>query len=140
MHAQVQKTAATREQARPRNDLRARVDAYMRAAVANDRFTGSVLVARDGAPLIDTAYGMASYELGVPNTPRTVFHIASLTKQFTAMAIMQLRDRGKLKVDDPICTYIANCPPRLEADHDPPPADPRLASGTCPVCLTGTTT
>jgi len=104
-------TAPATEQVRPRQDLRAQVDAYMRAAVANDHFTGAVLVAHDGAPLVDTAYGMASYELGVPNTPRTVFHIASLTKQFTAMAIMQLRDRGRLKVDDPICTYLANCPP-----------------------------
>lgn len=108
-HAQAQKVAPTTEQ--PRNDLRAQVDAYMRAAVANDQFTGSVLVARDGAPLVDAAYGMASYELGIPNTPGTVFHIASLTKQFTAMAIMQLRDRGKLKVGDSICTYLANCPP-----------------------------
>jgi CubicO group peptidase (beta-lactamase class C family) len=91
--------------------MRIRADAYMRAAVANGQFTGAVLVVRDGKPLIDTAYGMASYELGVPNTPRTVFHIASMTKQFTAMAIMQLRDRGKLKVDDPICTYLDNCPP-----------------------------
>lgn len=94
--------------------LRTRADTYMRAAVANDQFTGAVLVARDGVPLIDTAYGMASYELGVPNTPQTVFHIASMTKQFTAMAIMQLRDRGKLNVGDPICTYIANCPPAWE--------------------------
>lgn len=91
--------------------VRIRADAYMRAAVANGQFTGAVLVVRDGEPLIDTAYGMASYELGVPNTPRTAFHIASMTKQFTAMAIMQLRNRGKLKVDDPICTYLDNCPP-----------------------------
>lgn len=98
-----------------RNATRARMDAYMRAAVVNDQFTGAVLVARDGKPLIDTAYGMASYELGVPNTSRTVFHIASMTKQFTAMAIMQLRDGGKLKVDDPICTYLANCPPAWNA-------------------------
>lgn len=92
-------------------ELRARVDAYMRAAVAHDQFTGAILVARDGVPLIDTAYGMASYELSVPNTPRTVFHIASLTKQFTAMAILQLRDQGKLKLDASVCTYLANCPP-----------------------------
>lgn len=111
VHVRAQTTPATTEQAQPRNDLRAQVDAYMRAAVANDHFTGAVLLAHDGAPLFDAAYGMASYELGVPNTPRTVFHIASLTKQFTAMAIMQLRDRGRLNVDDPICTYLANCPP-----------------------------
>lgn len=90
--------------------LPARVDAYMRAAVANDHFTGAVLVARDGRPLVNTAYGMASYELNVPNTPSTAFNIASVTKQFTAMAIMQLRDRGKLNVGDPICNHLSNCP------------------------------
>jgi len=90
--------------------LSARVDEYLRAAVANDHFTGVVLVARDGIPLIDKAYGMASYELNVPNTPRTGFRIASITKQFTAMGIMQLRDRGKLNVGDPICNYLSNCP------------------------------
>jgi CubicO group peptidase (beta-lactamase class C family) len=108
---QAKRTNSVQESVPAQKDLRAQVDAYMRAAVANDQFTGAVLVARDGVPLIDTAYGMASYELGVPNTPRTVFHIASITKQFTAMAILQLRDRGKLNVGDPICSYLANCPP-----------------------------
>ena len=110
--AQDKGTKATQSASGPSGtSLRTQADNYMRAAVANDQFTGAVLVARDGVPLIDTAYGMASYELGVPNTPQTVFHIASMTKQFTAMAIMQLRDRGKLNVGDPICTYIANCSP-----------------------------
>ncbi len=111
MPAQAQTTATVRQVAPTHDNLRAQADAYMRAAVAHDQFTGAVLVARDGVPLIDTAYGMASRELGVANTPQTVFHIASMTKQFTAMAIMQLRDRGRLGVDDPICTYLANCPP-----------------------------
>lgn len=109
--AQAKSTDSVQERVPAKKDLRAQVDAYMRAAVANGQFTGAVLVARDGVPLIDTAYGMASYELGVPNTTRTVFHIASITKQFTAMAILQLRDRGKLNVNDPICDYLANCPP-----------------------------
>lgn len=91
--------------------VRAQMESYMQAAVAHDQFTGAVLVARDGVPIFDTAYGMASRELRVPNTPQTVFHLASITKQFTAMAIMQLRDRGKLKVEDPICAYLADCPP-----------------------------
>lgn len=111
MPVQAREAIAAPRNAPAGDAMRARVDAYMRAAVANDQFTGAVLIARDGKPLVDTAYGMASYELGVSKTPRTVFHIASMTKQFTAMAIMQLRDRGKLQVDDPICTYLADCPP-----------------------------
>ncbi|WP_420140738.1 serine hydrolase [Sphingomonas sp.] len=87
------------------------MDAYLKAAVAHDQFTGVALVARDGVPVFHAAYGMASRELAVPNTQQTVFHIASITKQFTAMAILQLRERGKLKVEDSICTYLADCPP-----------------------------
>ncbi|WP_051003708.1 serine hydrolase domain-containing protein [Sphingobium sp. SYK-6] len=110
MPGMAQTPAPTSVAAPSQDELRARADGYMRAAVAHDQFTGAVLVARDGVPLIDTAYGMASHELGVPNTPETVYHVASLTKQFTAMVIIQLRDRGKLEVGDPICTYLADCP------------------------------
>jgi len=108
--ALAQSTAQTNSEASLKDALATRIDAYMRAAVAHDQFSGSILVARDGIPIVDTAYGMSSYELSVPNTPRTVFHVASITKQFTAMAIMQLRDRGKLNVGDPICNYLADCP------------------------------
>ena len=53
---------------------------------------------------------MANYELNIPNTPQTVFRIGSITKQFTAMAIMILQERGKLNVNDPICKFLENCP------------------------------
>lgn len=85
-------------------------DAYLRAAVAHDWFSGSVLIARDGKPIVSRGYGMANYELNVPNTPETVFRIASVTKQFTSMAIMQLKEDGKLQVHDPICRHLPNCP------------------------------
>jgi len=87
-----------------------KVDEYMNAAVKNDQFSGSVLVAKDGSPFVSKGYGMANYELNVPNTPKTVFRIASLTKQFTAMAIVQLQERGKLNVGDSICRYLEDCP------------------------------
>ncbi|MGQ0532157.1 MAG: serine hydrolase [Caulobacteraceae bacterium] len=91
-------------------DLLSRVDEYMNAAVRHAQFSGSILIARDGVPLVSRGYGMANYELGVANTPQTVFRIASLTKQFTALAIMQLQERGRLNVSDPICNYLDNCP------------------------------
>jgi CubicO group peptidase (beta-lactamase class C family) len=47
----------------------------------------------------------------VPNTPQTVFRVGSLTKQFTAMGVMILQERGKLKVQDPVCRYVPQCPP-----------------------------
>lgn len=93
-----------------RGEIKAKANAYMEAAVRNDQFSGSILVAHDGKPLVDKAYGMANYELSVPNTPQTVYHIASLTKQFTAMAIMQLQEHGRLNVNDPICKYLDDCP------------------------------
>lgn len=91
-------------------DLTSKLDAYLQAAVRNEQFSGSVLVAREGKPLFDRSYGMASIEFDVPNTSATIFRIASLTKQFTAMAILQLQERGKLKVGDPVCRYLADCP------------------------------
>jgi CubicO group peptidase (beta-lactamase class C family) len=90
--------------------IRARVDEYLKAAVEFERFSGSILIARDGKAIVSKSYGMANVELGVPNTPRTVFRLASLTKQFTATAIMMLQERGKLNVNDPIGKYLADCP------------------------------
>lgn len=88
----------------------ANIDAYLKAAVSVKHFSGAVLVARAGKPLISSGYGMANYELDVPNTSQTVFRLASITKPFTATAIMMLQERGKLKVTDPLCQYLANCP------------------------------
>lgn len=89
----------------------AKVDEYMKAVVRAEHFSGSILVAKDGRPLVSKGYGMANYELGVPNTPKTVFRLASLTKAFTAAAIMQLHEKGKLSIDDGVCKYLENCPP-----------------------------
>lgn len=91
-----------------------RVDAYMQAAVRHDQFTGTVLVAKDGVPLVHRGYGMANYEWRVANAPRSVYLIGSLAKQFTAMAIMQLRDRGRLSLTDSICRHLDRCPAAWE--------------------------
>jgi CubicO group peptidase (beta-lactamase class C family) len=95
--------------------ISAKIDEYLKAAVKFDQFSGSVLVARDGKPIFSKGYGMANIELNVPNTPKTVFRIGSLTKQFTSMAIMQLEERGKLSVNDGICKYLENCPAAWQA-------------------------
>jgi CubicO group peptidase (beta-lactamase class C family) len=73
-------------------------------------FTGSVLIAQDGVVYLSEGYGLADREQGIPNTPQTRFHLASMSKQFTAMAILILQSQGKLNVQGPICDYIANCP------------------------------
>lgn len=85
-------------------------DAYLQAQVRNDMFSGTALIARDGKPVFVKSYGMANYELGAPNKPDTTYLLGSLVKQFTAVAVLQLQERGKLKVGDPICRYLENCP------------------------------
>ncbi|HSB08433.1 MAG TPA: serine hydrolase [Blastocatellia bacterium] len=91
-------------------DLTPKFDEYMSALLKQGRFTGCVLVARDGKVVFSKGYGMANVELDVPNTPQTKFRLGSVTKQFTASAILLLQERGKLNVTDPICKYVENCP------------------------------
>jgi len=85
-------------------------DEYLNALPAQQRFTGSVLVARDGKVALSKGYGLANVELDVRNTPQTKFRLGSITKQFTATAILLLQERGKLSVTDPICKYFDICP------------------------------
>ncbi len=87
-----------------------KADAYLQAQVRNDMFSGTALIARDGEPVFVKSYGMANYELGAPNKPDTTYLFGSVIKQFTAVAILQLQEQGKLKVGDPICCYLENCP------------------------------
>jgi CubicO group peptidase (beta-lactamase class C family) len=92
------------------NEFSTRADTYMQASVRFDQFSGTVLVARDGVSIFNRSYGMANYELSVPNSPDTIYRIGSLTKQFTALAIMQLQERGRLNLAHPICNYLDTCP------------------------------
>jgi len=91
-------------------DLAPKFDEYLNA-VAKNGFTGAALVARDGKVLFAKGYGKANEEFDVPNTPQTKFRLGSITKQFTATAIMLLQERGKLSVSDPVCKYFSDCPP-----------------------------
>ncbi|MCW5979400.1 MAG: serine hydrolase [Bryobacteraceae bacterium] len=90
----------------PAQDVAAKVDEYIQAHMKMGQFNGSVLVARDGQKLVSKGYGMANLEYDVPNTPRTKFRLGSITKQFTAMAIAQLAERGKLSLDDSARKYV----------------------------------
>ncbi|HYU33045.1 MAG TPA: serine hydrolase [Thermoanaerobaculia bacterium] len=70
----------------------------------------AVLVARGGKVLLRKGYGMANLELGVPIQPDMVFELGSVTKQFTAAAILLLQERGKLSVADDITKYLPDFP------------------------------
>lgn len=97
---------------KPRSDkqIAAEIEQYMKTAVEHEKFSGAILVARDGKPIVSRGYGLANVEHDIPNTPRTVFRLASVTKQFTATSIMMLQERGKLNVNDPFCKYLSDCP------------------------------
>ncbi len=86
-------------------------DKVMQREVARGRFSGAVLVSREGRVLFEKAYGLASVERNVSNTVHTKFQIASITKTFTAILMMQLEGQGRLALHDPICRYIEECPP-----------------------------
>ena len=91
--------------------IKAKVDEYMKAAVKVELFMGTILIAKDGKPIVSKGYGMSNIEFDAPNNPQTVFRLASVTKQFTAAAIMILQERGKLNVNDLACKHLAQCPP-----------------------------
>lgn len=67
-------------------------------------------VARDGQIVYAKGYGMSDLQHNVPITPSSIFHVASISKQFTAFAILLLERDGKLKLDDDIRTYLPEVP------------------------------
>jgi CubicO group peptidase (beta-lactamase class C family) len=87
-----------------------RIDTLLTEQTGRGVFSGAVLVARGDAVVLAKGYGLADRACGLPNTSQTTFRIGSITKQFTAMAIMQLQEAGALAVDDPITTYLPDFP------------------------------
>jgi CubicO group peptidase (beta-lactamase class C family) len=94
--------------------LAAEIDALVQENYQKGVYDGAVLVARDGQVILSKGYGLADREKKIPITPQTKFRIASITKQFTAMAILLLQERGKLNIEDSICNYIDDCPEIFE--------------------------
>ncbi len=90
--------------------LEQRIDDLIEPLVAGHTFSGSILVAREGRVLLANGYGLADREGGVPNTPATKFRIGSLTKAFTAAAVLLLQEEGKLDDDDPLARFIPDYP------------------------------
>jgi CubicO group peptidase (beta-lactamase class C family) len=70
----------------------------------------AVGVAQGGRPVLQKAYGMADLEHDAPNTPETIFEAGSVSKQFTAAAVLLLARDGKLSIDDPVRKYIPELP------------------------------
>ena len=90
--------------------LEQQIDEYLKAEYKANEPGVSFLIAKDGKPIYQKAFGMANLELNVPMTTTNVFEIGSITKQFTAVAILMLEEQGKLKVEDDITKYIPDYP------------------------------
>ena len=91
-------------------ELAGRIDLHMQELVERVDFSGSILVARDGLPLIAQGYGLANREHGVPCSAKTKYRLGSVTKQFTATAILLLEEDGELGVDDPLGLLLDDTP------------------------------
>lgn len=91
-------------------DVSNRLDSVLTAATQRGRFNGSVLVARRGRILLRKGYGYASVARRTRNRPNTRFRISSLTNTFNVVALLQLAERGKLRLDGSICASVPRCP------------------------------
>jgi D-alanyl-D-alanine carboxypeptidase len=96
-------------QATDQNAL-AEVDNWIRARAAADSFSGAVLVAKNGVPILRAGYGLADRERRTPVTPETKFNLGSIDKLITRIAIWQLVASGKLDLDAPIGRYLPDYP------------------------------
>ena len=92
------------------DNLVSKIDKTLSLLTKRESFTGAVLVARNGEVLFSQGYGLADRDKNLPNTPQTKYRLGSISKQFTAMAILVLQTQGKLTVQDPVCRYISECP------------------------------
>ncbi len=84
----------------------ARIDEVMSLANKYRQFNGAVLVAENGKVIYKKGLGLANMEWNIPNTAETKFRLGSITKQFTATAILQLVDQGKIKLDGKLSDYL----------------------------------
>src|SRR5947208_1585008 len=108
-------------------DVSARLTDYFEKA-AGLGFSGAVLVAKDGKLLLRGGYGWADEKRRIPNVAETVFDIGSITKVFTAVAVMQLLERGKLSTTDSITKYFPQRPERQIRYHNSSSADTHLGA------------
>lgn len=86
------------------------LEAYMETLGKNQNFYGSILVAKDGEILLNKAYGFSDLQQNIENKSQTKFAIGSITKQFTAMGIMQLSEKGLINVEDKVSKYLPDLP------------------------------
>lgn len=99
-------TAGSLQERQSAADLRAAIDSFVERRIAQDEFSGAILVARNGSVLYQRAAGMANRDAGLPVTIDTRLQIASTTKLYTQIAIRQLEQAGKLSLDDTVGKFL----------------------------------
>ena len=87
-----------------------KVDEYLKPYLNTGNFSGSILIAGRGRIYLSKAYGFADRKNRVPNTPKTIFHLASGSRVFTSAAILLLEQQGRLSVDDKLSRYLPDWP------------------------------
>jgi CubicO group peptidase (beta-lactamase class C family) len=95
----------------PLSQLEGKIAEYMAARARVTGFSGAVLVAREGQVVFRGAFGDANREFSVANAPETKFRVGSVSKQFTAAAVLLLAQRGALQLTDPIHKHLPEWPP-----------------------------
>ena len=90
-------------------EIKNKVDKYLTEGISNG-FSGSILIAKEDQIILNKGYGMADKENYISFTPNTVATIGSVTKQFTATAIIKLEELKKLKVSDPLSLFFKDIP------------------------------
>lgn len=95
---------------KPEVSVAKEIDSYLNSLVAENKLSGAVLVAKDGVTIASKAAGVANQATGAPITLSTRFNLGSLNKMFTAVAIAQLAQAGRLSFDAPISTYLPDYP------------------------------
>lgn len=91
---------------KPKASPREQTEQFISFQTRKDAPGAAVAVIQDGKIVYDRGFGSANLEYDIPITPETVFHVASVSKQFTAFSILLLADQGKLSLDDPIQKYL----------------------------------
>src|SRR5438093_2370221 len=87
-----------------------KAEVYLTKLTHEEKFSGAVLVATNGNVIFANGYGLANREHDIANTTNTIFRLASVTKQFTAMCILILQEEHKLNVTSLISQYVEDCP------------------------------
>ena len=103
------------------------IDAFVRKQMREQRIPGlSLAVTIDNELIFTKGYGMGNVELRSPAVAESVYEVASLTKQFVAVAVLLLAQDGKLSLDDPVSRRLPEAPPGVGKNHPAPPPDPHV--------------